>query len=211
MLSSTESANLQMITDDKKISIEDIVIRRDRLKESLKPKRYEHSLGVAYTAASLAFIYNEDPLRAELAGILHDCAKNYSNETLISLCERDGIELSAEELASPQVIHARYGSLLAHEQYDISDDEILNAIRFHTTGRPHMTMLEKIIFVSDYIEPLRNEAPNLSELRKLAFRDIDECVYRILSQTVEYLSDMNALIVPDTLAAFEWYKNEREL
>lgn len=200
-----------MITKDKEIQIEDIITIRESIKKALKPKRYEHSLGVAYTAASLAFIYDEKPLRAELAGILHDCAKNYSNEELIQFCKRDGIELIREELGSPQVIHAKYGGFLAGTQYGICDEEILDAVRYHTTGRPHMTILEKIIFVSDYIEPLRNEAPNLSELRKLAFKDIDECVYRILAQTVEYLSNMKALIVPDTVAALEWYRKERTL
>ena len=200
-----------MITKGKEIQIEDISEIRESIKKTLKPKRYEHSLGVAYTAATLAFIYDEAPLRAELAGILHDCAKNYSNDELIHLCGRDGIELIEEELDSPQVIHAKYGGFLAKEQYGIHDEEILDAVRYHTTGHPHMTMLEKIIFVSDYIEPLRSGFPNLSELRKLAFKDIDECVYRILAQTVEYLSNSKALIVPDTIAALEWYKKERTL
>ena len=202
---------MDIITSDKEIEIEDITRRRELLKESLKPRRFEHSLGVAYLAASLAFMYDEEPLRAELAGILHDCAKNYTNDELIQLCRESNVELTEEELNAPQVIHAKYGSVLADKKYGIKDEDMLNAIKYHTTGRPHMSTLEKIIFVSDYLEPLRKTAPNLKELRKLAFRDIDECVYRILSQTVEYLCNLGTLIVPDTINSFEWYKNERTL
>lgn len=190
---------------------EEIVSIREDLKTRQKPSRFEHTLGVAYTAACMAFIHNVDPLKAELAGILHDCAKSYSNEELIRLCERDGVELKQEEIESPQVIHAIYGKYLARTRYGITDEEILSAIAFHTTGKPYMTTLEKIIFTADYIEPLRNQAPNLGELRKLAFRDLDECVYQILLQTVEYLSETKAAIVSDTMQAFEWYRKERLL
>ena len=189
-------------------NIEKIADIRDKIRKKQNKKRYEHTLGVAYTAACLAFIYDEDPLRAELAGVLHDCAKCYPGEELISLCGKAGINLSQEEIDSPQVIHAKYGSFIAKKEYGITDPGILDAICFHTTGRPDMTVLEKIIFTADYIEPLRNGLPDLDELRKLAFSDLDECVFRILSQSVDYLSEKGAGIVPDTLKAYEWYKKE---
>ena len=189
-------------------NIEKIADIRDKIRKKQNKKRYEHTLGVAYTAACLAFIYDEDPLRAELAGVLHDCAKCYPGEELISLCGKAGINLSQEEIDSPQVIHAKYGSFIAKKEYGITDQGILDAICFHTTGRPDMTVLEKIIFTADYIEPLRNGLPDLDELRKLAFSDLDECVFRILSQSVDYLSEKGAGIVPDTLKAYEWYKKE---
>ena len=190
------------------INIEKIADIRDKIRKKQNKKRYEHTLGVAYTAACLAFIYDEDPLREELAGVLHDCAKCYSGEELISLCGKAGINLSQEEIDSPQVIHAKYGSFIAKKEYGITDQGILDAICFHTTGRPDMTVLEKIIFTADYIEPLRSGLPDLDELRKLAFSDLDECVFRILSQSVDYLSEKGAGIVPDTLKAYEWYKKE---
>lgn len=190
------------------INIEKIADIRHKIRKKQNKKRYEHTLGVAYTAACLAFIYDEDPLRAELAGVLHDCAKCYSGEELISLCGKAGINLSQEEIDSPQVIHAKYGSFIAKKEYGITDQGILDAICFHTTGRPDMTVLEKIIFTADYIEPLRSGLPDLDELRKLAFSDLDECVFRILSQSVDYLSEKGAGIVPDTLKAYEWYKKE---
>lgn len=189
-------------------NIEKIADIRDKIRKKQNKKRYEHTLGVAYTAACLAFIYDEDPLRAELAGVLHDCAKCYPGEELISLCSKAGISLSKEEIDSPQVIHAKYGSFIAKKEYGITDQGILDAICFHTTGRPDMTVLEKIIFTADYIEPLRDGLPDLAELRKLAFSKLDECVFRILSQSVDYLSEKGAGIVPDTLKAYEWYKKE---
>ena len=192
------------------ISIDDIIKIREQVKAKQNKKRYEHTLGVAYTAAALAFMYDIDPLKAELAGVLHDCAKCMSDDELITECHKSGIHLSKEEIESPQVIHAIYGSVLARKKYGIKDKDIINAVRYHTTGRDNMSLLEKIIFTADYIEPLRCEAPHLEELRKLAFTDIDECVYSILSQTVSYLEDLGKQIVTDTLKAYQWYKNERE-
>ena len=186
-----------------------IISTRESLKKRQNSHRFEHTLGVAYTAAAMAFIYGEEPLKAELTGLLHDCAKCFSNDELIELCKKDGIELSPEEIASPQVIHAKYGRFLAYHEYGIRDEDMLNAIAFHTTGRLQMSVLEKIIFTADYIEPLRNEAPHLASLRRLAFTDLTGCVYSILEQTVGYLRQQGKDIVPDTLRAYEWYKNER--
>lgn len=183
---------------------------RDRVKKKQTSKRYEHTLGVAYTAACMAFSTEVPPLKAELAGLLHDCAKCFSNEELIGLCRHNGVELTDEELASPAVIHAKYGSYLARHEFGIKDEDILNAIRFHTTGRPAMSTLEKLIFAADYIEPLRDKALNLDRVRRLAFTELDECVYDILKSTVEYLNEKRAVVVSDTLRAYEWYRDHRK-
>lgn len=183
---------------------------RDRVKKKQTSKRYEHTLGVAYTAACMAFSTEVPPLKAELAGLLHDCAKCFSNEELIELCRHNGVELTDEELASPAVIHAKYGSYLARHEFGIKDEDILNAIRFHTTGRPAMSALEKLIFAADYIEPLRDKASNLDRVRRLAFTELDECVYDILKSTVEYLNEKRAVVVSDTLRAYEWYRDHRK-
>ena len=188
------------------ISIELISKLRGSVKEKQNFHRFEHTLGVAYTAACMAFIHGGDPLKAELAGILHDCAKCYKNDELIRLCAEENVPLSAEEIASPAVIHAKYGRKMAETEYGIDDPDILNAIAFHTTGRPDMSRLEKIIFIADYIEPLRDQAENLPEARKLAFEDLDLCVYHILEATIRYLEGKNAPIVPDTMLAYQWYR-----
>ncbi len=184
---------------------------RTKVKHRQTAKRFEHTLGVAYTAACMAFTSDVPPLKAELAGLLHDCAKCYSDKELISMCHKAKVELTDYELASPAVIHAKYGSYMAEHEFGITDPDILNAIRFHTTGRPDMSILEKLIFVADYIEPLRDKASNLKEARILAFTDLDECVYNILEATVTYLRSQNLSIVPDTLSAYEWYSLHRKM
>lgn len=184
---------------------------RTKVKHRQTAKRFEHTLGVAFTAACMAFTSDVPPLKAELAGLLHDCAKCYSDKELISMCHKAKVELTDYELASPAVIHAKYGSFMAEHEFGITDPDILNAIRFHTTGRPDMSILEKLIFVADYIEPLRDKASNLKEARILAFTDLDECVYNILEATVTYLKSQGSKIVPDTLQAYEWYSLHRKM
>lgn len=191
---------------EEKISIETISDLREKIRARQTDKRFEHTLGVAYTAACMAFSSEVDPLKAELAGLLHDCAKCFSDKELIAMCRANGVQLTAEELASPAVIHAKYGRYMAEHEFGIKDPDILNAIAYHTTGRENMSTLEKIIFTADYIEPLRDKASNLAEARHLAFTDLDACVLNILGATVEYLGSKKSTIVSDTMRAYNWYK-----
>ena len=151
------------------------------------PKRFTHTLGVEYTAAALAMRYSEDVERAQIAGLLHDCAKCMENDKLLSVCEKYHLPATDVETRNPYLLHARVGSYLAKKEYKIEDPEILSAILYHTTGRPGMTLLEKIIFTADYIEPGRKQAPNLTQIRHLAFTDLDAAVTKILEDTLEYL------------------------
>lgn len=185
--------------------MEPIITVREKLKVILDTPRYEHTLGVAYTAACMGMYWGEDPLTCELAGMLHDCAKNMTAEDLISGCHRVGIALSAEELASPQILHAIYGAVVAREAYGITDKKILSAIRFHTTGKANMTLLEKIIFIADFIEPLRSKAACLDEARKLAFQDIDRCMALILKETLNYLKESGKPVEVHTKEAYNYY------
>ena len=143
------------------------------------PKRFTHTLGVEYTAAALAMRYSEDVERAQIAGLLHDCAKCMENDKLLSVCEKYHLPATDVETRNPYLLHARVGSYLAKKEYKIEDPEILSAILYHTTGRPGMTLLEKIIFTADYIEPGRKQAPNLTQIRHLAFTDLDAAVTKI--------------------------------
>ena len=113
---------------------------------------------------ALAMRYGQDLDQAELAGLLHDCAKYFNDEEIIKKCRKHGIEVSEAELRAPAVLHAKYGAWLAKNRYGVSDPEILSAIRWHTTGKPDMTTLEKIIFIADYIEPNRAPFPGLDHL-----------------------------------------------
>ncbi len=174
------------------------------LKATLKPHRYEHTLNVAVLARQLAVSAGIDPEKAYLAGLLHDCAKSYSDEELVALCRLRGLAISEAEARAPHLLHAKYGAWMAEYVYGIDDPEICSAIRCHTTGKPGMNTLEKVIFVADYLEPGRNQAPHLHILRKLAEKDLDLTVLRILQDTLEYLQGKNAEIDPITQETYQW-------
>ncbi len=169
--------------------------------------RFEHTLGVMYTAASLAMRYGADMDKALVAGLLHDCAKSLSSEKKIKLCQKNQLPISESEQKNPGLLHAKLGAYLATEKYEIEDEEILDAIRYHTTGRPNMTLLDKIIYIADFMEPNRTEAPNLPEVRELAFLDLDECLYRILKDSLVYLEYKKDAIDPMTEQTYLYYKN----
>lgn len=181
-------------------SRENIDLIKADLKEKLPKKRYEHTLGVAYTAAALAMCYGEDILKAELAGILHDVAKAKKSFELKDdmkgyidpYTDGDYVALIADK--APQILHAIYAPYLAKKDYRIEDKDILSAIRWHTTGKKDMTMLEKIVFVADYIEPNRKKLPDLDRIRTLSFHDISEAVKVIAKSTIEYLGSQGMYI-----------------
>ena len=183
---------------------------RNELSGKLTPSRYEHTISVSFTAAALAMRYGCDLDKAELAGLLHDCAKHYSNETIVKKCEKQKITLTEDEKKAPAVLHAKYGAWLAETKYQISDLEVLSAIRWHTTGRPDMTLLEEIIFTADYIEPRRYEAPDLPLVRPLAFTDLKECIYQILKDTLDYLNGKGCYVDSMTNLAYDYYKQLHE-
>lgn len=179
---------------------------RKAMEKSLDSKRFEHTLGVAYTAAALAMCYEVDTEAAILAGLLHDCAKCIGNDKKLTMCEKRNMNVSDVERRNPSLLHAKLGCILAMEDYHIDDMDVLNAIRNHTTGRPGMSVLEKIIFVSDYIEPGRNKARNLEQIRKLAFEDLDRALLKILSDTLIYLEKSEDEIDEMTQKTYDFYK-----
>lgn len=194
-------------SDKKSISCK---ILRRQMEKVQDEKRYEHTLGVAFTAASLAMRYGADVKQAQVAGLLHDCAKCMTNEERLSICKKNKLEVTPVEKANPFLLHAKVGAFLAKEKYGIQDEEILSAVRFHTTGRPNMTLLEKIVFTADYIEPSRKTAPNLDEVRTLAFQNLDMALCKILSDTLDYLDTVDQEIDPMTKKTYDYYNGERK-
>lgn len=186
-----------------------IALYRKQLKSKLPPMRYEHSLSVSYTCICLAMRYGYDMDKAEIAGLLHDCGKRFSDDVILKKCEKKNIPMTNEQIDVPAVLHANYGAWLARHKYQIEDEEILNAILYHTTGKPEMTTLEKILYVADYMEPRRNKAPDLARIRLLAFQDLDETVYQILKGTLEYLEAKGGNVHPTTRQAYEYYNNRK--
>ena len=112
------------------------------------------------------------------------------------------------EKKNPFMLHAKVGAVLAEKKYDITDEEVLGAIRWHTTGRPDMTLLEKIVYVADYIEPKRDKAPNLGEIRKLAFIDLDRALLKILQDTLNYLGDSPEDVDSMTKSTYDFYQQQ---
>ena len=180
---------------------------RKAVQKAQDAKRFEHTLGVEYTAAALAMRYGSDIDSARAAGLLHDCAKCLSDEKRLSICRKNHIPVTEVERKNPFLLHAKAGAYLAREKYGIKDPDILNAIRSHTTGRKNMSLLEKIIFVADYIEPGRKHAPNLTDIRKLAFLDINRALVEILKDTLRYLEASGGDIDPMTEETWKFYNN----
>lgn len=179
---------------------------RKNLKKSLDKGRYEHTEGVMYTAAALAMAHGYAIDDAMLAGLLHDCAKCIPNDEKIKICKKNNILITSVEYESPQLLHAKLGAYLAETVYEVNNPQILHAIKVHTTGEPAMSILDKIIYIADYIEPGRDKAPNLDYVRKLAFRDLDACMAQILRDTLHYLASRNGSIDPMTEMTYDYYK-----
>lgn len=190
-------------------SFEKQIIELKKTLEKLLPqKRYEHSLSVAYFAASVAMCYRLDEKKAMLAGLLHDCAKYLSDKELLKECEKKHLPISQTEQENPSLLHAKLGAYYAKHKYQIQDKQILSAIAYHTTGRPAMTMLEQIIFLADYLELFRTQetSPSLSILRSMVFWDINLTTYLVLKNTVEYLQNKKAAIDQTTIVTLEYYE-----
>ena len=163
---------------------------QEKVKNQLPPTRYEHTLGVVRTSEILAEKYHVLLESAQVAALLHDIAKYLPNNELNY---------------SPLVWHAPVGAIVAQKSYGIIDQDVLNAIKYHTTGRPAMSTLEKIIFLADYIEPGRIQ-PGVDEIRNLSGQDLNRAVAKTLANTIAYLKQKSSAdIHPDTMAAYEYY------
>ena len=183
---------------------------QEKLKVSLDEARYQHTLGVMYTAGCMAMAHKYDIQKAMLAGLMHDCAKCMTHEERLALCETYEVAVTESELENKALLHAKAGAILAKIEYDITDTEILHAIAVHTTGEPDMSVLDKIIYIADYIEPGRDKAPNLELVRTLAYKDLDACMAQILYDTLNYLSLKGGHMDPMTKEAYEFYKEYRK-
>ena len=184
----------------------DLKLLQKEMKEALNEDRFEHTLGVMYTAESLAMRYGVDMTKAAVAGLLHDCAKCIPNAQKLKMCKKNDIEMTEMEEKNPSLLHAKLGAYLAKEKYGVDDPEILSAITWHTTGKPDMSMLDIIIYMADYIEPNRDKAPNLKQIRKLCFENIEEALYQVLEGTLEYLGNRPDMIDPMTKISYDFYK-----
>lgn len=176
-----------------------------------KPGRFTHTLGVAVTSANLASVHGADASKAYLAGLLHDCAKYLTGEEQIQECERAGITLSPIERENTALIHGKLGAYYARTRYGVEEPEILSAITYHTTGRPEMSLLEKIVYLADYMEPGREmkcKPFSLEEIRKASFQNIDQALTMVLECCVGFLKKSARPIDSLTLETYEYYREQ---
>ena len=174
---------------------------KDALSRRLKRSRYEHSLGVADTAAFLARRFGEDEARARTAGLLHDCAREFPNEAMRAEADARGVSYGAVEASMPLLLHAPLGALLAREKYGADDEAVLRAIARHTVGGASMTALDKIVYFADMVEPTR-AYPGGEELRRLMREaDLDEMTLAGLTRSIAFVLEKGHLIHPDTVLA----------
>lgn len=165
-----------------------------------QPGRAAHILGCEETAADLARIWGADEEKARFAALLHDCTKQYSHAEQLKFVEKYDILVDKDFDRFPPIAHAFTGAAVARAEFG-ADEEVENAVRWHTTGRPGMSLLEKILYLADYIEPTRS-FPGLEETRALAQRDLDAAVFRATQDCVIYNIRKARPIHPITLAAY---------
>lgn len=188
-----------------KINGFDLSSIKKQLHYELSPKRFLHTKGVAEEARRLAEVYDIDADKAYIAGILHDCAKDLGKERSLELCREYGMELDEVLVSQPDLIHSFLGAEVARKQYGITDEDILNAIRYHTTGRENMSDLEKIIYLADFFEPSRKPFDGIEEMRALAYSNLDSAMDFALNHTIDYNTKKNRLIHPLSLSAAVYY------
>lgn len=176
----------------------------DKIHSLLKPmistKRYNHSIGVQNTAVKLAVLNNIDINKASMAGLIHDCAKGLPDQELIKAAVEGGIEIDEVSRRYPELLHGPVGAILTKKVFGIYDEEIQHAIRYHTTGCENMSMLDKIIYIADYIEPGRN-FPRVEELRNAAYDDINRGVLMAMESTIKYIIERGQLLDTMTVKA----------
>ena len=176
---------------------------REAVKPYLTPKRVAHVAGCESEAVKLAMHYGEDAESAAEAGILHDITKKLTREEQLILCDKYGIICDKDQLANEKLLHAITGAALARAEFGVSD-AVYSAIRWHTTGKPDMTLLEKIIYMADYIEPTR-DFPGVEKLRALAYKDLDAAMALGLEMSLEDIRAHGVQPHRDTADAWQWY------
>ena len=174
------------------------------IKNRLNPKRLYHSICVAEKAKHLAEKYGSDVEKAYTAGLVHDIMKNQSAEEMLQLIEDDGQMLSDSEKAITVTLHAIAGEIYLRKSLNVTDEELLSAVRWHTTGKEDMSLFEKIIYVADLVSDDR-DYPDVEEVRQLAEEDLDKTLLRGLSFTIEDNAKKHKLIHTDTVKAYNYY------
>lgn len=174
---------------------------KEKLSAALTDHRFTHSLGVVETAVKMAQIFGADVKKTEIAALLHDCAKQIPHHEQLLMCKEFNIPLDEIKEKQLGLLHAELGAYLAERDYGITDKEILDAIRYHTLGRENMTDIEKILYLSDIIEPNRREFEGLEDLRRLCFSDLDLALLYGFGLSISHINRTGNLLHPQTIEA----------
>ena len=185
--------------DLKRLSLEDL---RCVSSSMVYAKRLAHIRGCEEEAARLAKRWGADENRMRRAAILHDCTKYLSREEHLAICDRYGVELDTLERATDKLLHAKSGAALA--KHIFGEDDIYDAILYHTTARAEMSLEEKLLYIADYMEPCR-DFPEVGELRRLAYADLDGAVGMGASLSMQEMVQRGKELHHDTLGAYEFY------
>ncbi|MCM1990741.1 bis(5'-nucleosyl)-tetraphosphatase (symmetrical) YqeK [Oceanirhabdus seepicola] len=177
---------------------------KEYVEKILPNKRMKHTEGVRETALKLAKEYGCDEKKVEIAALLHDVGKYLHRDVLVDIIKFEDENKRRILQAEPQVYHGFGSAYLAERDLGITDTEILNAIKYHTTGRERMSLLDKIIYIADYIEPNRC-FEGVEEIRGIAFKNIDESVLKAMNNTIKYIVDNNGIIDYDTILARNYF------
>lgn len=177
--------------------VEDIELLKEEIKGKLTEKRFLHSLAVMDMCEKLAEKYNCDEKKAKLVGLVHDMAKEMTDEEMLNYIRKNNIPISETEKNIPQILHGKIAANLAKKKYDF-DDEMCDAIKYHTTGKENMTILQKVLFVSDKIDETR-KYEGVEELRKLAFEDLDEAIIKNIDETLKINIDKRKVILEESI------------
>jgi len=174
---------------------------RELLQKSLDNKRYRHSVAVYETALKLAKIHGLAEEKIGISALLHDCGREIASRDNLAKSEELGLKIDKVEKNQPILLHAKLGVYYAQHKYGVTDKEILEGIRYHTTGAAHMSKLAQVVYLADMLEPAR-DFPGVDKLRQLAKEDLERCLFEGFAQTIRYLLDGELLIHPDCLEGY---------
>nr|WP_297087795.1 bis(5'-nucleosyl)-tetraphosphatase (symmetrical) YqeK [Thermoleptolyngbya sp. C42_A2020_037] len=175
------------------------------LEVQVPASRVQHVLGVEQMAIALAQVHNLDPQRAALAALLHDLAKYFKPQTLLSIADEAGLPLDPVDEANPHLLHADVGAIVAQREFGVMDAEVLAAIANHTLGSPGMSALSCVVFLADTLEPGRGNTDELRHLRTVSQQNLTQAVWMTCDYTFKYLLDAGHLIHPRALQTRNWF------
>lgn len=188
------------------MNIEDM---SEKLREKLSHKRYKHTMGVLEMARRLAERYGADVSKVELSALLHDCGKDMDSRELLEYVRSNRVELDEIEAKQLELAHGVIGAHLARAEFGVDDTEVLSAIRFHTTGKTDMTLVEKIVYLADFIEEGR-KYPGVQLLRELSFEDLDSAILLSFDNTIKHVISQKKILHTRTVEARNFILEQME-